>query len=391
MYRTLLALITILCFLLIRCKKSDEAVLTRSISKLNSLKTIEYKENFHWLNEEQGLDVQDSATCFFDFTSADTLLGARYQFSFKQGEQVFNGVKLFQMDTIEERILYYDEPSTRVIYGSMLMYNSIFILKKVLPEFLKNSSTIINKQNDTLINDEKNYCFNITIKDNYLDYDAKLIYDKGVIEKFNLYISKQSYLPTQFTSFFPRNQGYRTAKYSSIKSNVARPDSIWEYDRFPQKYLRISNQDLVKRIQAKSQIKVGQRAPDWSLPLVTGDSVRLSDLEGSLVLLEFWFPYCGGCIKAIPEINTLYEIYSRNGLKVYGIEFAKSNSKGLDDYIKKQNISYPTLHTGKDVADKYGVEAAPTFFLIDKKGFIVYSFVGFNKINLINAIDDNLK
>ena len=100
---------------------------------------------------------------------------------------------------------------------------------------------------------------------------------------------------------------------------------------------------------------------------------------------------CGGCIKAIPEINTIHEIYSRKGLKVYGIEFAKSNSKGLDDYIKKQNISYPTLHTGKDVADKYGVNAAPTFFLIDKKGFIVYSSVGFNKNTLISAIEDNIK
>jgi peroxiredoxin len=391
MLKQIISVILFSCGVFTSCQKSNDAILNRSISKLYSFNTIEFIETIDWSNKEQGLDFHDSAFCFFDFTSADSLLGAKYQFVFNQGEQVFNGKGLFHSDKTEEQIVFYNEPSTRVIYGSMVMYNSIFIIKKVLPEFLKNTSIVINRQNDTLINGEKNYSFNINIKDNYLDYDATLTYDKGISENYNLIISKQSYLPKQFTSFFSRNKGYRTATFSNIKSNILRPDSIWEYDRFPHRYLRVSNQDLIKRVKAKADVNIGKKAPNWSLPSIGGDSIQLSRLKGSLVLLEFWFPYCGGCILAIPEINTLQDVYLDKGLKIYGIEFAKSNGNGLDDYIKKQNILYPTLHTGKYVADNYGVTAAPTFFLIDKKGIILYSSVGFNKNELIKAINESIK
>jgi peroxiredoxin len=143
-------------------------------------------------------------------------------------------------------------------------------------------------------------------------------------------------------------------------------------------------------MRARATINVGQNAPNWLLPLVEGDSVHLSDLKGSAVLLEFWFPNCGGCILAIPEINNIQDSYSHKGLKIYGIEFSKSNSDGLADYIKKRHIEYPTLHTGINVAKDYGVYAGPTIFLIDKKGLIVYASVGLNKEDLIKAISENI-
>jgi thiol-disulfide isomerase/thioredoxin len=124
--------------------------------------------------------------------------------------------------------------------------------------------------------------------------------------------------------------------------------------------------------------------------LVSGNSIQLSDLKGSLVLIEFWFPYCGGCVRAVPEINTIQDIYANKNLKVYGIEFTRPDHKSLDDYIRKQGIEYSTLFKGQAVARDYGVNAAPTFFLIDKKGFIVYSSVGLSKDDLIKAINDNI-
>jgi thiol-disulfide isomerase/thioredoxin len=156
------------------------------------------------------------------------------------------------------------------------------------------------------------------------------------------------------------------------------------------KYLVLSSKEFGERMRTKVSLNIGQKSPNWLLPLVSGDSTQLTDLKSSLVLLEFWFPYCGGCVKAIPEINNIYDTYQSKNLKVFGIEFTRNDPKELDDYIIKQGIRYPTLFKGQEVAIDYGVNAAPTFFLINKKGFIVYSSVGLNRDDLIKSINDNI-
>jgi thiol-disulfide isomerase/thioredoxin len=126
------------------------------------------------------------------------------------------------------------------------------------------------------------------------------------------------------------------------------------------------------------------------LPNINGGMVRLSNLMGSLILLEFWFPNCGGCIKASPIINSICTKYSGKNLKVYGIEFTQTDRNRLKNYITKQNILYPTLYKGYDVSKDYGIDAAPSFFLIDKKGIIIYTSVGLNENELIKAINNNI-
>jgi thiol-disulfide isomerase/thioredoxin len=108
-------------------------------------------------------------------------------------------------------------------------------------------------------------------------------------------------------------------------------------------------------------------------------------------MLEFWFPYCTGCIAAISEINKIQKKYESKGLKIYGIEFTKHDSTGLVDYTKKMKIEYPTLYSGKEVAEKYNVSAAPTIFLVNKKGEFIYARKGFIKDELVNEIEKIIK
>lgn len=124
---------------------------------------------------------------------------------------------------------------------------------------------------------------------------------------------------------------------------------------------------------------------------MAGDSVSLSKINANLIMLEFWFPYCTGCVLAIPDINQIQKIYKHKGLHVYGIEFTKTDSIGLADYIAKMGINYPTLFSGKKIAINYGVSAGPTVFLINKAGKFVYVRSGFIKEEVIKAIEENLK
>jgi len=343
------------------------------------------------LQKETGMDEIDTAVCYFDFTSPDSLLKAKYHFLFNQGEDVYDGKNIFLVDKKNERIVYNNEPKIDQVKSSFFITNSIYQLKKMLPEFLIDTSIVISRGNDTLINGEENYSFNISIKDRYryLKIGAILTEGKGGTINYNLFISKKSYLPTQFIYVFD-NDGFWKATFSNINLSALRSDSIWEYERFPQNYLRMSGREFAESMKAKEFIKVGEIAPNWSLPLVSGSSIQLYNLKGNLVLLEFWFPYCGGCVQAIPEINKIQDIFSNKNLKVYGIEFTRTDHESLDDYIRKQRIEYPTLYKGQTVAKDYGVNAAPTFFLIDKKGLIVYSSVGLFKDELIKVINDNI-
>jgi len=200
----------------------------------------------------------------------------------------------------------------------------------------------------------------------------------------------KTYLPTEFITVF--KDGFWSSSFSKYDLHASRPDSIWNLAFYPSQYLRISNKEFAESFKKAASVQVGKKAIDWKLPIVSSkDSVQLSKLKGNLILLEFWFPGCGGCVSAIPEINCINNEYSNKGLQIYGIEFTKPNDIGLKEYIKEHKIKYPTLHTGKVVANEYGVLAAPTFYLIDKNGVIKYASAGFRKDELIRSIEENLK
>ena len=392
MNRITCALIIISCGLLISCEKSDETILSKTNAKLNSIESIEYQVILDIKHKEYGLDEIDTAVCFFNFKSGDTLLTPKYQIQAKHMEEVFNGEQMLLMDENEKLIIYINKPRIEQVTASFFWDFSLYQIAKLLPEFLTDTSTVISRQNDTIVNGEKSYSFliKITNKEKYMNLGVSITREKWETPYYNLFISKRTFLPTQFIDVYPDND-YWKSSFSNINLSATRADSIWEYDRFPKEYLRMSSKEYAESIRSKANIKVGQKATDWSLPLVSGDSTKLSDLKGKLVLLEFWFPHCGACVQATPEINAIANAYSMKNLRVYGIEFTEKDPKRLEDYIKNQSIEYPTLFKGQEVARNYGVHAAPTFFLIDKKGFIVYISIGLKKRDLIKAIDDNLK
>lgn len=376
---------------LFSCIKTDKEILEKTINRLNSLETIEYEIIIHHLQNDNGIDRKHTALCYFDFFSSDTLIGAKYQILFNGGLQIYNGQQAFHVEENEERVIYNNEPKLYNASCSIYMMNSIWSIKKLLPEFVNDTMITIERLKDTIINGENSYKFNIAIKDRYINIGAVLSENKGKTSNHNLYVSKDTYLPTEFKTVLPENKGFWSSSFSNISLSPSRPDSIWELDKLPKKYLRLSNKELAESNRNRQKLYIGKEASDWNLPLLnSNDSIQLSSLKGNLVLLEFWFPGCSGCVKSIPDINEIMDLYQNKGLKVYGIEFTQSNDIGLSDYIQKQSIDYPTLHTGKEVAKNYAIIAAPSFYLIDKDGFIRYTSLGLDKECLVKAIEKNL-
>jgi cytochrome c biogenesis protein CcmG/thiol:disulfide interchange protein DsbE len=119
-------------------------------------------------------------------------------------------------------------------------------------------------------------------------------------------------------------------------------------------------------------------APLFELAGIDGKTVKLADLKGKVVLVDFWATWCGPCRKGIPHLISLYDQYKSQGLVVVGVSV---DSKGMDpvaDFAKKNKISYPIVMSDSKTQRAYGgIPQIPTAFLIDQKGNIRKKYIGY--------------
>jgi peroxiredoxin len=124
-------------------------------------------------------------------------------------------------------------------------------------------------------------------------------------------------------------------------------------------------------------LKVGQPAPDFTLPDLAGKPVTLSSFHGhKAVLIDFWATWCGPCRTALPGIQDLADKYKESGLAVLTIDQGESRDQ-VRYFIERRQYSFPVLLDQDDaVGNSYGVRAIPTSVLVDKNGLVQAIFVG---------------
>ncbi len=118
-------------------------------------------------------------------------------------------------------------------------------------------------------------------------------------------------------------------------------------------------------------------APDFQLPLFSGDAFQLSDYRGQVLLVNFWASWCPPCRAEAPDLQALHSEYGAAGFSVIGVNMLESARQKALDFIAEFSLSYPNGEdTGQWVANQYRVEAPPESYLIDKKGNIRAVYIG---------------
>ena len=149
-----------------------------------------------------------------------------------------------------------------------------------------------------------------------------------------------------------------------------------------------------KKIESRYKVKLGQPAPDISLPDVDGKTRSLSDLKGKVVLLDFWASWCVPCRRANPHVVELYHKYNKDGFEVFNVSLdgidsrtaARYNQSEIEKKLAnekrkwRQAIAKDNLVWENHVSDlkkwesigaaQYGVRSIPTTFLIGRDGKI---------------------
>jgi peroxiredoxin len=118
-------------------------------------------------------------------------------------------------------------------------------------------------------------------------------------------------------------------------------------------------------------------APDFSLESLDGSTMRLSDLRGKAVLLNFWATWCGPCKIEMPWFVDFQSQYASQGLQIVGVAMDDASKEDIGKFAKDMGVNYPIL-IGKDsVGDQYGgVPALPETFVITRDGKIIDKIIG---------------
>ncbi len=110
-------------------------------------------------------------------------------------------------------------------------------------------------------------------------------------------------------------------------------------------------------------------APNFELKDAEGKSLKLSDLRGKVVLLNFWATWCQPCAMEIPWFVEFEQQYKARGLEIVGVSMDEDGWTAVKPYIARHNINYRMVLGNDSVSQLYGgVDSLPTTFLIDREG-----------------------
>lgn len=134
-------------------------------------------------------------------------------------------------------------------------------------------------------------------------------------------------------------------------------------------------------------------APDFTLEQLNGGNLKLSDLRGKAVLLNFWATWCGPCKIETPWLVEMQNQYGNQGLQVVGVAMDDSGKDEISKFAKDMGVNYPVLLGKEAVGDEYGgVPALPESFFIGRDGKIVDRIIGLKgKAEIEDAIKKALK
>jgi peroxiredoxin len=122
----------------------------------------------------------------------------------------------------------------------------------------------------------------------------------------------------------------------------------------------------------------GFSAPDFTLDLLTGGQITLSDLRGQVVVVNLWASWCLPCREEMPAIEKVYQENKLQGLEVLAVNTTyQDREAGVAAFVKQYGLTFPILldKTGA-VSNRYQLRGLPSTYFVDRKGVIRSVVVG---------------
>jgi len=131
---------------------------------------------------------------------------------------------------------------------------------------------------------------------------------------------------------------------------------------------------FLSRMDKIKAVAIGQIAPDFEAPTLIGGKMKLSDLRGKYVLLDFWASWCAPCRQENPNIVRIHNTYKNKNFTVLGVSLDNTKAD-WEKAVKADNLAWnhvsELMQWDSKIARDYQVESIPSSFLLDPQGKII--------------------
>ena len=117
--------------------------------------------------------------------------------------------------------------------------------------------------------------------------------------------------------------------------------------------------------------------PDLDLQGKDGEGIRISQLRGNVVFLNFWATWCGPCRMELPLLQDLYNRYSDRNFTVLAIDVDSDRTR-VDPFLKRNNLSLPVYFASPLDASTMTANGIPTSIILKPSGEVEKAFIGFD-------------
>ncbi|WP_052503435.1 peroxiredoxin [Lacinutrix sp. Hel_I_90] len=149
-----------------------------------------------------------------------------------------------------------------------------------------------------------------------------------------------------------------------------------------------SNLPVLVKKNPEAKFTKDEKALDFIVSDLKDKTIKLSELKGKVVVLNFWFTKCGPCIQEMPDLNALVKEFKDDPVVFLAITFNKKEL--VEQFLEEQTFDYSIAANANNVITIYGVQSYPTSMVINKKGEIVLKELGY-RTNIQEVLSQSIK
>ena len=358
--------ISVLLVLSAMVAKAQVSLVQQAIDKLESYRNFSYQSVYRqkeYTNDTLLMEHKD----MFLKAPHDTAVGYLFKLETLNGGNKFPDIEIYNGQSL---IVLNPQDSSYTI-KKMQPYT----LASSLPDYLQRINHLMKKRpsqmmGDTVINAIA--CTHLEVN----SYDT-IINKEHYFTRIHLFFDKLSELPVCILakSRSSRNGDgitnyYATFHYSNYQFNV---DNVNEGSMA----IPVGYHPPKAGPARPSLLASGTVAPDFVLYSAAGKKVSLSKLKGKVVLLDFFFIGCEGCMLSLKPLNRLHEKYKNENVVIVSMTY-RDSGPSVKAFSENYHIKYPVYINAGDVVSSYHVTAFPTFYFIDKQGKIASTIIGYD-------------
>ena len=140
----------------------------------------------------------------------------------------------------------------------------------------------------------------------------------------------------------------------------------------------------------QGSLMVGSKAPSFDFITFDGEEITAAEMQGKVVVINFWASWCKPCEQEAAELQTAWELYQDRGDVLFlGVDYVDTDAEAME-YMEKFSITYPSgPDLGTEVSQAYRISGVPETFIVGRDGNLAYVKIGpfMSLTEITDAID----